>query len=310
MSELDVYAVFGLEAPVEPEVQNQAAGEQEQEVAAPADTGEQEQEVAAPADEQEEDEDAEADVSEPTKQPLTKEQRAEHARQRREQERLQALETARAEERSALDARLKSFFEQAKIVDPINGGTINNLEDAEKWLADQKAANLQRNLKQGKLTQEDLQNMIENSPTMQKARETTRMAEEEAKASQNARFAQQVESELAAIRKLDPTVKSLADILAMPTGKKFAELVERNGLSYEDAFQLANAERLRKQSAQAAAAGAKVSTGGKEHLTKTGMRGKGSADISREELANYRLFQPGMTDEQIQKDYAKRVRSV
>lgn len=312
MGELDVYAVFGLTAPQQETAPEDSEGVQEQEVADPADTGVQEQEIADPAEpETVEPEQDKPDQEEPVeKAPLTKEQKAEQARLRREQEKLQAAENARKEERKAMDARLKAFFEKAKIEDPINGGTIQTLEDGEKWLASMQAANIQRNLKQGKLTQEDLQAMIEASPTMQKAREVTEKAEAEAKAIAGEEFTRKREAELANIRKLDPTVQTLTDIIRQPTGRRFMELVEVNGLSYEDAFRLANHDRLQKQAAQVAAAGAKVSSGGKEHLTKTGMRGSGSADVSREQAAAYRLFCPDMTDDQIQKDYGKRVRSV
>lgn len=313
MDNMDVYAVFGLEAPAEEPAAQETAGEQEQEVADPADTGEQEQEVADPDTlEADAEDELEQPVQEPAadKAPLTKAQKAAQARQRREQEKQQAVEAALAKERQAQNARLEAFFAQAKMTDPYNGGTIKTLEDAEKWAASNQAAAVERNLKAGKLTQEDLQQMIENSPSMQKAREISERADREAQESQRVRFAQQVQQELAQIRKMDPSIQSLNDIIRLPTGKRFAELVEKHGLSYEDAFRLANMDRLQKQTAAAAAAGAKVSAGGKDHLTKTGMRGKGSAEVSREEAAAYRVFQPGMTDDQIQKDYAKRVRSV
>lgn len=309
---VDVYAVFGLEAPATEPDSQLTAGEQVQEVADPADTGVQVQEVADPvtSDAGEPAQKTPAQEETAEKSPLTKAQKAEQARQRREQERQQAVEDALKKEKEAMDARLQAFFEKANIEDPIHGGTIKTLEDGEKWVAAAQAANLQRNLKQGKLTQEDLQAMIEASPTMQKARAVTEKAEAEAKAVADAEFSRKVEAELAAIRKMDPAVQSLSDIIRLPTGNRFMELVEDHGLNYEDAFRLANNDRLQQQAAQVAAAGAKVSSGGKDHLTKTGMRGKGSADVSREQAAAYRVFQPNLTDDQIQKDYGKRVRSV
>jgi arsenate reductase-like glutaredoxin family protein len=310
MSEVDVYAVFGLEAPTQ-EPQTDPAGEQEQEVAAPADTGEQEQEVAAPdtsaADDPEQEDTAQEQPAE--KQPLTKAQKAENARQRREQEKMQAANAAREAERKANETRFNAFLAKIGLTDPYNGGkAITTMEEAEAYINAHQTANLQKNLKSGKLTQEDLQTMIEQSPTMIRAREIAEKADAEAKASQDARFAQQVETELAEIRKMDPTVQTLHDIIRMPTGQKFSELVQKNGLSYVDAFRLANADRLQQQAAQAAAAGAKVSAGGKDHLTRTGVRGKGAADVSREQAAAYRVFQPNLTDDQIQRDYQKYVK--
>lgn len=307
MNEVDVYAVFGLEAPTE-ETQTETAGEQVQDLADPADTGEQEQEIADPVTENADgpEQDASAQEQPAEKQPLTKAQKAENARQRRELEKQQAVDAAREAERKTQEERFSAFLKNLGLTNPYNDGkAITTMDEAKAYMKDHQSANLQKNLRAGKLTQEDLQAMIEQSPTMQRVREITQKADAEAKASQDARFAQQVEQELASIRKLDPTVQTLTDVIRMPTGQRFTELVEKHGLSYEDAFRLANAERLQQQAAQAAAAGAKVSAGGKDHLTKTGMRGKGAVDVSREQADIYRLFQPGLTDEQIQREHQK-----
>lgn len=298
---VNVYEVFGLEPPAE---EPASEGENEQETAAPADTGENEQEAAVPATEEDGSEDGQPEQQ--LEQQQTKEQRAENARRRRQQEVNDAVEAALKKEREAQAAKMTDFFKRAKLKNNFTGKDILSLEDFEAWEQANKTAAMQKDLKAGKLTPEALEQLIEGSPTMQRARQLTERAEQTARETQNAQYAQKVEQELAEIRKLDPTIQSLTDIIRMPTGQKFAELVQKNGLNYLDAFKLANLDSLQAQARNAAAAGAKLNRSSKEHLRKTDMRGQGAVEVPEDVKESYRLLNPGMSDTEIQNDYQKR----
>lgn len=300
--DVNVYEVFGLEAPAE---EPAPAGENEQEVAAPADGGENEQEVAAPATEQETDTDG-LEAGTEDKQPQTREERAENARKRRQQEVDDAVNAALQKEREAQNKKLQEFFSRAGMKNNFTGKPINSLEDFEAWDQANKAAAMQKDLKAGKLTPEALEQLIENSPTMKRARALTEQAEQTAQETRNAQYAQRVEQELAEIQKLDPKMQSLTDIIQGPNGRRFAELVQKNGLSYLDAYKLANMDRLQEQARNVAAAGAQMRNSSKDHLRRTDMRGQGAVEVPEDVRASYRIFNPNMSDEEIQRDYQKR----
>ena len=303
--DVNVYEVFGLEAPA-PE------GGNEQETAAPADGGGNEQDVAAPAtdmetespqgESQRDSNDLEADA----RQTQTKEERAANARRRRQQEVNDAVEAALRKEREDQAKKLQSFFKRAGMQNNYTGKPITSMEEFDAWEQANKTAAVQKDLKAGKLTPEALEQLIESSPTMQKARELTEQAEKTAQETRNAQYARQVEQEMEEIRKLDPNVKNLMDIIQSPTGRKFAELVQQHGLSYLDAFKLANMDRLTAQARNVAAAGAQMRTSSKDHLQRTDMRGQGAVEVPEDVMAGYRIMNPNMSDEEIRRDYQKR----
>ena len=84
-----------------------------------------------------------------------------------------------------------------------------------------------------------------------------------------------------------------------------ARLVQKGGLSYLEAFKLANMDRLMQQRAQVASTAARVATGGKNHLTKTKSVGTPPMDVPQDVKDAYRIFNPKATDEEIEKHYRK-----
>ena len=310
---VDVWGVFDLEAPTEEPAQDpQPEGAQEQEVAAPAGEGAQEQEIAEP---DHDDEDGSEDGQEPNEQPedkkpLTKEERAANAQRRRQAEMDEAVNNAVRDalekERAENKARWDKFFAQAQMKDQHqNGALIDSLEKAEAWAEQDRLAKLQQNLKAGKLTPEDLQTAVEQSPAF-KAMQQRQAAAEQAAAQQNSqKFAQDVELELAQIQKLNPEVKSLADIIKMPTGKEFGRYVQQYGMSYLDAYKLANHDQLVEQARTVAAAGARTASAGKDHMTKTTTRGQAPIEVPKDVKETYRMFDPSMSDAEIEKEYRK-----
>lgn len=305
---VSAWGLFDLPEPEE-EPEQQPEGEQEQEIADPADRGGKDQEVAEP--EHEDDHSGSEEGEEPDEQPeehkpLTREERKANAARRREKEVRDAVEAALKKEREETNARLKRFFDQAQMKNQHqNGAAIGSLEDAEQWAEQDRVARMRQNLKKGMLTEQDLQTAMEQSPAFRAMQEKQRASEQEAEQQSREKFSQSVELELAQIQKLNPEVSSLADIIRMPTGKEFGRYVQQYGMSYLEAYKLANHDQLVEQARTVAAAGARVAAGGKDHLTKTTLRGKPPIEIPREVREGYRMFNPSMTDEEIERDYRK-----
>ena len=303
----ELYRTLGVEMPAD------QTGEQEQEPAEPAETGEQEQEPAEPAadtdgEETEPDEKEEPETeTKPNKKQMSREERAANAARRRQQEIDDAVKAALEKERSENNARWQRFFNQAQMKNRhADNAVIDSLEKAEAWAEQDRIAQLQANLKRGNLTAEDLQTAVEQSPAFRAMQEKL-AADEQAAARQNQQqFEQSVEVELAQIQKINPKIKSLADILSMDTGKKWAELVQNNGMSYLDAYRLANMDALIEQGQKAAAAGDQMRSKGKSHLQPVNPRGQGGVEVPKRVKELYRMGRPNMTDAEIEADYRKR----
>lgn len=300
---VDVWGMFGLEAPAEESVQEQPAGEQVQEIAEPADTGEQDQDPADPEhDDDEGSEEGEEPEAQPDKKPLTKEERAENARRRRQKEVDDAVKAALEKERAEQNARLEKFFRQAQMKNQHqNGALIDSLEKAEQWAEQDRLARLNKNLQKGSLTAEDLQTALETSPAMQ---ELKKQAARPEPSFDMARFLQDSEIQMAQIQKMDPAVKTLADIIRKPQGRDFAQLV-RAGKDYLTAYKMAFHDEIVEQERKIAATGARVASGGKDHLTKTAGRGAPAIEVPKDVKESYRMLNPGMTDADIEKAYQK-----
>ena len=242
-------------------------------------------------------------------QPLTPEQRRENAARRRQQETQQAVdravEAALKKQQEQYDAQMQSFFQRSALKNNFTGKPITNMEEFREWDKQFREDQLKKGLQAGKLTPELLKEVIDSHPVVQKAGELVRRSEEETQKARNVAAEAQVKSQLEQISKLDPSIRTVEDLLKAPNAKEFYALVKR-GNSFLDAFRLANYDRLTNAAVEAARQQAVTNTRGKDHLQATGnSRGSGAAPVPAGELAMYRLLNPGATEAQIQAHYNK-----
>lgn len=283
-------------------------GEQEEQEDAQTDpegteAEEQAEEPEAEEEEAESGEQAEEPEAEPQEQdPQTRKENAARRRRRQQEERIrQAEEAAREDERKKAKEAWEQFFKTANLRDPKTGEIITSAEEFQRSQKEMESRKLRRKLSGGELSVEDILAVVEQSPAIQQMR---RQQEQE----QEREFKAVVDKEMEQIREMDPEIKDLNDILAMDTGKEFQRLVRENGLSFLQAFRLANEEKLKKAAAAKAARTAYSQQAGKAHLHASGTRGQGGVQVPQDVAYWYRQFQPGMTDEEIRKDYAARTR--
>jgi hypothetical protein len=110
-------------------------------------------------------------------------------------------------------------------------------------------------------------------------------------------------AELQKIGALDPSIKTLEDIRAMPTAQRFNDLVQK-GVSMEEAFYLANRQQIEERKLAAAKAAAQNQMAGKGHLNPMGaVSGKTPVQVPRGVVDAYRTMMPDATDAEIQKAY-------
>lgn len=329
-TEQQVYEALGLGAK-EQEPAAPAPGAQEPEPQAePTTGGAKELEPAAPASQEEPPAQEEPEGTPPAQEPegggaaeepaqqqpdkahgqqLTEEQRKENAARRRREETQAAIDKAVQDavkaEQDRSKAEMDAFFAAAALKNTLTGKPITNMEEFNEWKQAFDAAKLQRDLKAGKLTPEGLQKVIEQTPAMKQVQQIAQKQEEADRQQSEAAAKARVDAEIAEIHKLDPTISEVKDLLKMPTAKEFYALVKK-GNSFLDAFRLANYDRLTTAAAEAAKQQAMNNARSKDHLTGTGpQRGQGSSPVPPDEMAMFRLINPGATDAEIQAYYNK-----
>lgn len=307
-TEQQVYEAMGLETPKQEQVQSQAdVGANEQEVADPA---------AAVATEPDTDSGAEAPTvtetqdTDPVAQvEQTPQQRRENAARRRQQEMQeaidQAVQKATAEAEAKHNAELEKIFAAAGLTDAATGQPITTAEQFNAWQQNFAKQQLERELKAGKLTPDVLNQAISQHPAVQAAQQLVRQNQQQMQQVKEEKARQAIEAEIAIIAKSDPTIKSAQDVFNSPNGAAIYEKVMKKGYSLSDAWHSENRERIQQHNQETARMQAQASMRSKEHLQTTGAVGSGAPTVPRDEMALYRVMNPGITDEQIQRHYAK-----
>lgn len=329
ITEARLYEAFGLKAPEKDpgegvQVQEPAAPASE---TAPADTGEggQAQETAEPAPDEvtvtndnEPDPNGEPEGQEDQgageKQPLTKEQRRENAARRRQQEQQAAIDKAVSQaltaEREKHDGEMKDFFAKMGMKNSFNGQPITNMDEFNSWKQEYDTQQLNKSLKDGKVTAEQLNQLIASHPAVQQAQAMIRQNQQSQEQQQSAAEQERITSELEEIGKLSAqigvkTIGGVQDLLTMPKSEEFRGYVAK-GYSFLDAYKLTHMEELSNAKAEAAKQRAINNTRSKDHLTAVvNPQGSGAASVPADQMRLFRAMNPNATDAQIQAFYNK-----
>lgn len=315
ITEEKLYAAFGLDPnkgekeqePAEPIEDQESQGAEEQENQETQDQEEARDDQSGDREDIPEDEageETEGNEDSEGSKPQTEQQRRENAARRRQQEQQAAIDSAVRQALEARDAEFRkqqeTFFKQAGLINPFTRTPITNMDEFEQWRVKQEEEKLQKELKAGKLTRETLNTLIESNPTVQAARQTQEEQSRAAEQQKEMALAQEMERQLAEIRKTDPSIQSLSDLMNKPYGREFYAAVKR-GNNFVDAFYLATREQTAAQTAEAARQSAMNNITGKKHLKTTSFNAKAGATVTDEEKKMFQLFNPSATDADIQK---------
>ena len=290
--------------------------------------GGKEQEPAEPAPEQEERQEPEEDLTEgdqaadnasddepaEEQEPITdtgsetggqsEEERREHAARRRQAEQQAAIQAAVEAERTKLqqqlDAEREEFFRTAGVKNPYTGEPITNMDEFREGQKRHEEETLRKELKSGNLTEETLSKLIDRNPTVQAMQEAQAAQAQEEQRAQQETFRQEVERQMEEIRRMDPNVKEIADLMTQPYSAEFYQAVGR-GLNFLDAFLLATRKQEAARTAEAAKQAAINNVRSKDHLRATSIGGRPGATVSGNEMKMFKLFNPTASEEQIQK---------
>lgn len=231
-----------------------------------------------------------------------------------------------AERRRHWEAREKQAMEQAAQarvdqvyanmfkgqVNPFTGKPIQSEADYKAYEAEKVRKEQEEQLTRAGIDPKMIQSLVDQQMApmrMQMERERLNTIQERAKTA-NARFEEALGKELQKITALDPAIKTLDDIKAMPTANRFNELVQR-GLGLEDAFYLANRKAIEERKMAAVKASAQTQMAGKGHLNPVGpATGKQVVQVPKGVVDAYRTMMPGATDAEIQKAYEDAMKSM
>jgi len=228
------------------------------------------------------------------------------ARRRAEAERDAEVARVRQEEQEKYERAMKEFFSKAGLKNTITGEPITNMEQFDAWnkkFADEK---LKRDLKAGKLTAEQIQQVVENSPVIQQAQQVIRQSEQTQKAAREQQIRDTIDNQVKAISQLDPDIKDLESLFKSEGYDKVYALVQK-GYALDDAYKLVHFDRLNQRSVAAARQQAMNSAAGKSHMTKTPARGAAPeyVKVPDDVMAHYKLLMPDASDAEIRAHYAK-----
>ncbi len=279
-----------LAEPAEDTLPGEAGGESEEQ--------EKPEEQAGAADEEHEGTDApEAEQSQ--------EDRRRNAALRRRQEQVRQQQMVEAEKRAA-QARVDKAYADlyAGKINPYNNKPITTEAEylAYKQTFDQEK--IRQQMDKSGLPVEAINSIVDNHPAIKKAQEVIRQAEETTAAARQVQAKEGIANELKIISALDPSIKTLEDLMAMEGADRFFGVVKNGGLSLSDAFKLVNFDQLTARKTAAAKQAAINQAAGKGHLTATASRGAGGVTIPADTLEMYRQIFPNKSDAEFQKHYA------
>lgn len=311
LTEEKIFEAFGIDRD-DAGGNEEPAAEGSQEAQETAEGGEREQEVAEPAESDVPSDGDEEGEQPPAKGTMDEKTRRENAARRRQQEQQaavnRAVEDALRQERQRSAAALENIFTRAGLRNTFTGEPIRTQADFDAWeskFAQQRRA---EEMKAGKMTPESLNQAISEHPTVKQAAQVVAQAEQQRKQEQMQQAQQRIASDLEEIRKTDPTVQTVGDVLKGPKGQEIYALTKK-GISLSQAYYLVNRETVQQAMAESARQQAAKNARGKEHMRPSGSSaGAGAVSVPQSEMAMYRVFMPHATDAEIQAHYNKHIK--
>lgn len=213
------------------------------------------------------------------------------ARRKAEQERDAAIAQARTAAQRALDESIRGLG----IENPYTGRPITTKAEYDAWKRAEAQEKQQNIAEAAGMSQQEFGSFVENLPQVREYRQ----------AAEAARQQQQkmvLEEQIGQIAKLDPSIKGVEDLLKRPEYPQIYNYVKK-GISIEEAFKLANYDKLTSSAGNAARQAALNAANSKEHLAPTSQRGAGSVPVPADVKAQYKLLNPDATDAEIQEHY-------
>ena len=215
------------------------------------------------------------------------------ARRKAEQERDAAIAQAQQAAQRSLDEAIAAMGQ----TNPYTGKPVRTKKEWDAWKAQEAQEKSREVAESAGMSEQEFDSFVDNLPSV---RDYKKAAEEAKMQKQKSLLNDQITE----IGKLDPSVKTVKDLMDRPEYSKIYSLVQR-GNSIVDAFKLANFDALTQGAAAASRQAALNATASKEHMAPTQTRGSGAVTVPDDVKAMYRLYNPEATDAEIREHYNK-----
>lgn len=285
MDEINYGELFGVDM-----------SENTQEVAEPVEPeetqGENEQEVAEPV---------EAEQTTEEKRVQSKEDNARFAAARRaaEAERDAAIRKAQEDAKLSAQKTIDEAFKNSGLINPYTQKQITSKAEYDAYKTQYEAEKRENILKQTGMSDKEFSDYVNDLPEVRAAKEATERARAAEKSAREAEAKADIDAQIKRIGQIDPSIKSLEDITKADNYSVIYGYVKK-GNTIEDAFKLANYDKLVENQAKAAKQAALNLASSKEHLQSTKAVGKGSKSVPKDEMKMFKLFNPNASDKEIQ----------
>lgn len=227
------------------------------------------------------------------------EERHRQAEARRARERAGMERAAQEAAQARVDEAYRTMF--AGQTNPYTGQPIRSEADYRAWQTEKQRRDSEEQLRAAGIDPQTLQGAVDRQvQPLRQELEMARMAtmRERARRAQDAAQVT-IREQLDLIARLDPSVKSMEDIAAMPTAEAFRGYVAK-GLGLEEAFYMANRKAIEERKLTAARAAGISAAASKGHLAPLGGGGQAeTVEVPAEQKALYRELMPEATDAEI-----------
>lgn len=215
------------------------------------------------------------------------------ARRRAEEEYRRQLELEQQKHARELDAFVQKAY--AGQINPYTNQPFRSKADFDAYEQQYQ----QEQLKQAGVTPDMLNQIIMQNPIVQ---QTARM-QQQIQMQEGQRL---FEAGLAEISKIDPKIKTIDDLVQMPNHAEFHQLYMQSG-NMVAAFKAATYNQMMQKQAEAGAQMQRNGTLTKNHLTPLKGSVGDNANVPTDVLESYRTMFPDWSDDDIAKDYKKRI---
>lgn len=227
--------------------------------------------------------------------------------------RRRAEEAARgkiAEAKRDADKRVSDVISSLGIKNPVTGKIATNEAELREARMAENSTEAAGKLKRLGISEELLRDMIDNHPSVVKAKELSDKLEKEARRADNAEYEANISKEIEKISKENPEIKTFDDVYALPEYEEIYRLSVQKGLSLSEAYRLATYDRHVERARAESRAQAKNEVGSKAHIkTSGGSKGTGK-EVPASVLARMKELTPGLSDEEYKNFYFKQSEGV
>ena len=200
-------------------------------------------------------------------------------------------------ETSRLNDRVKQIC--GNYVNPETGRPVETIAEYFDALEAQQRRERDEELRSKGVDPKIIEDMVNNSPVVRQANAVMQQ-------SLQAEAQRQLADDVKAVGEIDPSIKSVDDLMNHPSYAKVYDLVSKHGLSLPDAYKIANYSDLSAKNTAAVKQAAINQAKGKNHLEATGSGVAKTSELKEvpaSTMTAYKQFYPNLTEEQIKVKY-------